>query len=179
MKKKACRLCVFLLATAIVAVLMVGVAAEAAEVEAADLPQLQIEPGMDSSNWLMNESEEESSSSSVPTAASTSSSSSSIDSIPSFSESSSSSKKKKDILRWEGSFIQQLLFFSPPLTDFGDIWKVLCIWNLLGFALIYLICGVVAGFVFKNHNLAIVIPLISAIVGAIAGFFCGAILCNL
>ena len=104
--------------------------------------------------------------------------SSSFDPFADSSSSSSSSKKKKDIPGWEGSFIQQLLFFSPPLTEFGDIWKVLCIWNLLGFALIYLICGIVAGFVFKNHSLAIVIPLISAIVGSIAGFFCGAILCN-
>lgn len=159
--KKACSLCVLLAIAVLVAGVTVAVAAT-------DLSQ--IESNIDSSSWLVNESE--SSSSSSPATTTTSSS------FDGDSSSSSSSKKKKDILRWEGSFIQQLLFFSPPLTEFGDIWKVLCIWNLLGFALIYLICGIVAGFVFKNHNLAIVIPLVSAIVGSIAGFFCGAILCK-
>lgn len=94
------------------------------------------------------------------------------------SHSSRDTGKKDGILHWEGSFLQQLLFFSPPLTGFESIWKVLVIWNLLGFALIYLVCGIVAGCVFKNHNLAIVIPLVSAIVGSVAGFFCGAILCK-
>lgn len=147
-KGRRCCLCVLLA----VAALVVGIGMASSSVSNAD-----------QSDWCLDESD--------LLCESLSSSSSS-------SSENNNTKKKKDALGWEGSFIQQLLFFSPPLTDFDDIWKVLVIWNLLGFALIYLACGIVAGSVFKNHNLAIVIPLISAIVGSIAGFFCGAILCK-
>jgi hypothetical protein len=101
-----------------------------------------------------------------------------------------------------GSFFQQFLFFSPPLTDFAPIWQVcfraviflsrsvhgtssgarsprqvLVTWNTLGFGLLYLICGLIAAVVFRKHWLALVlIPLCSTIFGCLLGFCGGALL---
>lgn len=74
------------------------------------------------------------------------------------------------------SFVNKFILFDPPLVDFFDIWKALVLWNLVGFSVIFVVCGSIAAVVFRRHRFAIIIPVAIALIGSIVGFASGALL---
>lgn len=72
-------------------------------------------------------------------------------------------------------------FFTPPLNEYWAIFRVLCVWNVLAFALVYAVCGAVAGCVLgaktRRRALAIVaVPSLTTVFGALIGLFAGGVL---
>jgi len=68
-------------------------------------------------------------------------------------------------------------FFTPPLRDFWTIWRVLVVWNVIAFALVFVVCGVIAACVFRKHRvLSLALPLLAVLCGGAIGLFCGGIL---
>jgi hypothetical protein len=73
-------------------------------------------------------------------------------------------------------FLRKFLFFDPPLVAFDDVWWVLSLWNLVGFGVVFLGCGLIAGLVFRRHRFAVLIPVAASLAGSVAGFASGILL---